>query len=628
MSGGGRRCGRCHQPSKLGVGKTGLPIDLPSAAMLWWRMGRLETALGLAVLLTALGGCATRPSGPVPKPAPPAVPAPSAPAQKAEAEKPLPPPKAAPDPIDALIAESQARFDAGRRELAVGHLESARREFDAAIDVLVQSPYGARYDARLREQFERLIDRISAHEMAALAEGDGFTEKRYEPASIDALLAESTFATVAASAKTEETVASDLARTAHDVPIPQNERVLAYVELFQGRLREWFQTSLQRGAQYLPMIQDVFRAEGLPLDLAYVPIVESAFRPDALSRAKAKGVWQFMAATAAENGLKRDWYIDERSDPEKATHAAAAYLRTLSRAFDGDWHLALASYNGGPGTVQRAMTRYRLDDFWALAAKRNSLPRETREYVPMVLAAMVIARNPLLYGFELVPVAPVEYDTVQVRQPIDLRKIAEWSGTSVSDIEALNPELRRWTTPVPRPGREAYEIKVPKGGGAALEARLAELSPADTAALKWYTVKRGDSLATIAKKLRVNRVDLADANYLSSRSVVTPGQSLVIPVEPSKLLARAPERATPAAASRAGATAAKTAPPRPAPAAPTETVKVTYQVKRGDTLSSVAMRYRTTVASIMALNGLKSDRLMPGARLTIQTPRAGPRPPR
>ncbi len=186
-------------------------------------MGRLETALGLAMVLAALGGCATRPSGPVPKPAPPPAPSPPVPAQAAQAEKPLPPPKPAPDPIVALIAESQARFETGQRELAVGHLERARREFDAAIDVLVQSPYGARYDARLREQFERLIDRISAYEMTALAEGDGFTEKRYEPASIDALLEESTFATAAASAKTEETVASDLARTPHDVPIPQND---------------------------------------------------------------------------------------------------------------------------------------------------------------------------------------------------------------------------------------------------------------------------------------------------------------------------------------------------------------------------------------------------------------------
>jgi membrane-bound lytic murein transglycosylase D len=589
-------------------------------------MGRLETALGLAMVLATFGGCARRPAGPLPKPAPPPSPALAAPAQAAQAQTPLPSPKPTPDPIVALIAESQARFDAGQRELAVGHLERARLEFDAAIDVLVQSSYGARYDARLREHFERLIDRISAYEMTALVEGDGFTEKRYEPASIDALLAESTFATVVASAKTGEIVASDLERTPHDVPIPQNDRVLAYVELFQGRLRDWFQASLQRGAQYLPMIQDVFRAEGLPLDLAYVPIVESAFRPDALSRAKAKGVWQFMAATGAENGLKRDWYVDERSDPEKATHAAAAYLRALSRAFDGDWHLALASYNGGPGTVQRAVNRHGLADFWKLADKRNSLPRETREYVPMVLAAMVIARNPLQYGFDVTPVAPAEYDTVKVHQPVDLRKIAEWAGTTVNDIQALNPELRRWTTPVPRPGREAYEIKVPKGGGAALESRLAELSPADTAALKWYTVKRGDTLTTIAKKLRVNRVDLADANYLSSRSVVTPGQNLVIPVEPSKLLARGPESASPPAASRAGTTAAKAAPPKRAPAAPVETVKVTYEVKRGDTLSSVATRYRTSVASIKALNGLKSDLLMPGARLTILTPR-GARPP-
>jgi membrane-bound lytic murein transglycosylase D len=579
-------------------------------------MRRLEPALGLWLAVAALGGCATRSAGPSPlPPSPPAAAAPVAVAP-AQGETPAPVPKVAPDPIVALIAESQARFDAGQRELAVGHLERARREFDAAIDVLVQSPYGARYDARLREQFERLVERISAYEMTALAEGDGFTEKRYEPASIDALLEESTFAAVAASAKTEETVASDLKRTPHDVPIPLNERVLAYIELFQGRLREWFQTGLERGAQYVPMIQEVFRAEGLPLDLAYVPMIESAFKPDAVSRAKAKGVWQFMAGTAAENGLKRDWYVDERSDPEKATHAAASYLQTLSKAFDGDWHLALASYNGGPGLVQRAMKRYSLDDFWKLSGRRNSLPRETREYVPMVLAAMVIARNPVLYGFDIPPLAPVQYDTVRVPQPVDLRKIAEWAGTTVADIQSLNPELRRWTTPVPRPGREAYELKVPKGTGDGLDARLAELTPADVAALKYYTVKRGDTLTTIAKKLRVNRTDLADANYLSARSVVTPGQNLVIPVEPSRLLARGPETATPAAAPRPAPANGK--PPAQKPAAASgETVSIAYQVKRGDTLSAIARRYGTTVAAIKATNGLKTDLLMPGTRLTI-----------
>ena len=170
--------------------------------------------------------------------------------------------------------------------------------------------------------------------------------------------------------------------------------MLAYIELFQGRLHDFIEEGMKRGSKYLPMIQSVFRAEGLPLDLAYVPLVESAFKPNALSRAKAKGVWQFMTGTALENGLRRDWYIDERSDPEKATVAAAKYLRTLSKMFDGDWHLALASYNGGPGRMQRAMKRAGLDDFWSLAAKPKLLPRETREYVPMILAAIVIARNP------------------------------------------------------------------------------------------------------------------------------------------------------------------------------------------------------------------------------------------
>ncbi len=168
-------------------------VDLPSAPMLRWRHGSPADGARRRGGGGRLGGCATRPSGPVPKPAPPPAAAPAAPTQPAQAQKPLPPPKPAPDPIVALIAESQARFETGQRELAVGHLERARREFDAAIDVLVLSPYGARYDARLREQFDRLIDRISAYEMTALAEGDGFTEKQYEPASIDALLAESTF---------------------------------------------------------------------------------------------------------------------------------------------------------------------------------------------------------------------------------------------------------------------------------------------------------------------------------------------------------------------------------------------------------------------------------------------------
>ncbi len=272
-------------------------------------------------------------------------------------------------------------------------------EFDRAIDVLLAAPGGARTEPRLREQFDRLVDRISALEVATLAEGDGFSEKPSEPASIDALFDLAPAVEESPTAALTATVETDLALTSHDIPIPLNARVLSYVELFQGRLRGFIQEGLDRGSDYLPMIQSVFRAEGLPLDLAYVPLIESAFKTNALSRASAKGVWQFMRPTAMENGLKHDWYVDERSDPHKATRAAAKYLKTLGRMFDGDWHLALASYNGGPGRVQRAMKRYGRDDFWSLSSNPRWLPRETREYVPMILAAVIIARNPAQYGF-------------------------------------------------------------------------------------------------------------------------------------------------------------------------------------------------------------------------------------
>ena len=319
------------------------------------------------------------------------------------ATAPVPPP---PDPIATLIATSQAHYAAGERELKLGHLEKARFEFDRAVDVLLESPYGARTDARLREHFDRLVDRINAHEVTALAQGDGFAETKSEPASIDELLKIATFPKPEADAETTATVQADLAATEHDVPIPQNPRVLAYVELMQGRLRDYIDESLTRGTKYLPMIQSVFRAEGLPLDLAYIPVIESGFKTNALSKASAKGPWQFMKPTAREQGLKFDWFIDERSDPEKATVAAAKYLKSLHKMFDGDWHLVLAAYNGGLGRLQRAMKRSGKTDFWSLASSSKYLPRETREYVPLILAAIVVAKNPVQYRLQHHPRRP------------------------------------------------------------------------------------------------------------------------------------------------------------------------------------------------------------------------------
>lgn len=550
------------------------------------------------------------------KSTPPAV-SPTPPAPAPVVEQPVQPPP--PDATELLIADSQKHFEAGERELKLGHLERARSAFDRAIEVLLESPRGARSEARLREHFDRLVDRISAFELIALAEGDGFTEKPSEPASIDELLAMSTFAQEVAPVELRQAVQSNLKSTAHDIPIPQNARVLAYIDLFQGRLKEFLQEGMERGSRYLPMIQNVFRAEGLPLDLAYVPLIESAFKPNALSRAKAKGVWQFMRGTALEHGLKADWYVDERSDPEKATRAAASYLRTLNKIFKGDWHLALASYNGGPGRVERAMKRARKTDFWELARKSGFLPKETREYVPMILAAIVVARNPAQYGLAFSRLPPMEYDRVKVPSAIDLRRIAEWIQVPIDEVQTLNPELRRWTTPVRAP--EGWELKVPKGSGQVLEAKLSEASTQSVGSLQWHTVKKGESLATIAGKLKVSRADLAEANYMRVRTRVTPGQKLVIPRAPAVLLAAQVDRPAPVAESRDVASGVQLLAKAP-DATQSGRVKVQYRVKRGDTLSSIARLYKTTVQSLKSWNKLPTSRITPGDVLTIFSSRS------
>jgi membrane-bound lytic murein transglycosylase D len=527
--------------------------------------------------------------------------------QAAQAAQPAP----VQDPVLALIASSDRHFKAGQKELEQGHFEAAKQEFNRAVDVLLESAYGARTEPRIREHFDRLVDRISAYEVRALASGDGFTEKKYEPASIDELLALSmTFGTPSAPPELEETVASDLQTANHDIPIPLNERVLAYIDLFQGRLHDFIEEGMKRGSKYLPMIQKVFRAEGLPLDLAYVPLIESAFKPNALSRVKAKGVWQFMSGTAAENGLRRDWYIDERSDPEKATLAAAKYLKTLAKLFSGDWHLALASYNGGPGRLQRAINASHINDFWRLAERPRLLPRETREYVPMILAAIVVARSPGQYGFDFEPEPPPNYDKITLPRPVDLRRVAEWTDTTIDEIQALNPELRRWTTPVKD---TKYELKVPEGMGDVVLARLADAPPAALASLKFYTVKRGETLAQIARTLHVSKTELAEANYLPVKARVAAGKQLIVPHEATVLMAARTDRSVPVAeARRTVAHSGELAQATP------NRLKTIYQVKEGDTLSSIARLFKTTVASLRTWNPrLSGDQLVAGQRLTV-----------
>ena len=566
---------------------------------------RTVVRLSLFVSLVASGACAAR--GPAVAQVP-ASPSPAAPAGGVPVGPQAP---TAADPVPALLAEADRDMTRGQSELSQGHLGEARTAFDAAVDRLLEAPADLRRDPRLRAHLFRLVDQIGQLEQDALTAGNGFTETVSEPASIDTLLALDDSDRVAPGPVTASAVEADLQTTDHDLPIPSDDRVLRWVEIFQGRLREFLTEGLARGAQYLPMVREVFRAEGLPTDLAFVPLIESAFKPSALSRTRARGVWQFMRGTALENGLKADWFLDERADPEKSTVAAARYFKTLYGMF-GDWHLAMASYNGGPGRVQRAMKRSRKDDFWSLTATTRYLPRETRDYVPMILAATLIARNPAQYGFEIPdwPVSPTE--TVTLPPAVDLRRVAEWTATPIDTIQQLNPELRRWTTPI-RPGE--YSVRVPEGTADAVRAGLAAAAPHQLNALQWHTVKRGDTLASVARKLRVSRADLADANYLRTSARLAPGQRLLVPRMPSAaLLARA-------AGSPLPQTALASAEPVAAPATRTATSRLVYRVRKGDTLSSIARRHGVSVADLKTWNRLSSSALSIGARLVIQSGR-------
>jgi peptidoglycan lytic transglycosylase D len=498
-----------------------------------------------------------------------------------------------PDRIAALVASAEREFTAGQTEMHAGHLEAARRHFDRAVDLLLESPGGAQSTPRLSAEFDSLLDRISALDVLALREGDGFTEAPSTPAVIDDLLNTAVFDRPQPEATTEETVTNDLARTPHDVPIPVNDKVLSYIELFQGDLRPFMEEGLARSMQYLPMIQDVFRRDGLPLDLAYVPLVESAFKPTALSRARAKGMWQFVSTTAREAGLEEDWFIDERADPEKATEAAADYLKALFDMFDGDWNLALAGYNAGPARVQRAIRLSGTTDYWQMTATSKYLPRETREYVPMILAAIVIAKNPTLYGFDVTPATPLTYEKVTVPGAIDLRRIAEWAGTTVERLQQLNPELRRTTTPA-----EPHDLKVPVGTAATLRAKLATADPSLFRTFLTHTVRKGDTLSAIAHRYGVSLRELEQANNLRT-SRLRISQTLMIPRPGAVALPARP------AAGHALASAATAGP-------------LTYRVRRGDTLSSIARRFDTTVPTLKRLNRLATDTIVVGDTLTVR----------
>jgi membrane-bound lytic murein transglycosylase D len=501
------------------------------------------------------------------------------------------------DPAALVIDRAEARLATGERLAAEGRKREARESFDQAVDLYLTTPGGASADPRLEEAYRRTLERIHSRELEALAAGGGLSDPQPEPAGIDALVAlhlDQAAPSADTRRRTEEAVRQEVT----DFPVELNDKVLACVDLYQGRLRDWFTAALSRGTRYLPYIKRTFAAEGLPQDLAYVALVESAFRTGALSRARAKGVWQFMPSTGRRFGLQQDWWVDERADPNRATRAAASYLKELYTLF-GDWNLALAGYNAGEGKISRGVNRYGTRDFWALSRTR-ALRTETKNYVPMIHAAIIVAKTPDKYGIEVAAEPLPETEQVLVRGAYDLRLLAECAETPLDTIRALNPALQRFTTPEGR----SFDFSVPTGQGERTRECLANLPQAVVASYRTHRVRRGQTLSSIAHSYRVDAWALAQANGLTPRQRLAAGTELVVPHS---------------SRSKAGATRAAARRQRRAPSAVASSSKrIQHRVQLGDTLFSIAGRYGASVEQLRAWNGLRVGApIKAGATLTL-----------
>ena len=387
---------------------------------------------------------------------------------------------------------------------------------------------------------------------------------------------------------------NQVASPPYDVPVVVNKDVERFIKHFQTNGRKYFRKWLERSGKYLPMVKEILRENDLPEDLAYLALIESGFSPHARSRANAVGIWQFMLWTGRYNGLRTDWWIDERKDPEKATRAAARHLSDLYRQFDS-WYLAAAGYNAGAGKIRRAIRKNRTEDFWEIAKNRRTLKKETRNYIPKYLAALIIAKDPEKYGFHNIETAlPVAYEKVPVDAPTDIKVIARAAGTTINEIKKLNPELRRWFTPPDYPG---YEINIPKENVELYISNMAQLPKQKRIKFHRHKVRNGDTLSTIAESYRTSVGPIVYLNNLRSKSFIRAGSTLFVPVRVGTKTRKARKRFVKA----------------------TTPIEGTHIVRRGDTLWDISIKYNIPIKKVLKLNKIrKSDKLRPGQRLYLR----------
>ena len=478
--------------------------------------------------------------------------------------------------VQSLIDSVEVAYQSGVANYHAGKLKTAKSDFDRAVDLMLTSNFDLRNEAQLRDEFERVIDAVNTLELEALKQGNGFAPK-IEPAPVD--IANDVTFPVDPNVKAQ--AIAELKTTQSDLPLVINDPVAGYISYFSSKGRGTLMRSLERAGRYHAMIATVLAEEKVPQDLIYQAVAESGFQPQIVNgRSGAGGMWQFMPYGAY--GLARNGWYDERFDPEKSTHAYARYMKELYAQL-GDWYLAMAAYDWGPGNVQKAVERTGYADFWELY-RRNALPQETKNYVPIIIAAAIMAKNPEQYGLQsLAPDPPLITDTVTTNYSVDLRLVSDVVEAPVQEIADLNPSLLRMSTP----GDAPFELHLPAGSKDLYEKRIAEIPADKRNQWRFHKVAAGDTLNSVAHDYHVSPSEIVFVNQLEPGEDLSATDSLIVPV--------------PATSSSKSRT-------------------TLYKVEHGDTLVTVADRFNVTVQQLRRWNHLSEAKLVPGRRLYVAEP--------
>jgi membrane-bound lytic murein transglycosylase D len=422
-----------------------------------------------------------------------------------------------PTSSDLLIQQAEERFRNGKKAFQDGEVDRARAEFDAAIDAMLLASTNPTDRGLFESRLEEMVDAIHRDDLSGMGAAAVEEVPGFDKAPLDDIVT----MTFSVDPRIKDKVQSEVKTTSSALPLVVNDTVLGYINYFAGRGHRTIEVGMERAGKYSAMISKVLAEEGIPQELIHLAQAESGFLPRAVSRAAATGLWQFVKFRGNEYGLKQTQYSDERLDPEKATRAAAHHLHDLYNEF-GDWYLAIAAYNCGPGCVERAVERTGYADFWELR-DRHALPKETTNYVPIIVAMTIMAKNAPEYGLDqITPDATVEYDTIVTTSPTNLALISDLSDAPITELVQLNPALLRSIAP------GNFEIRVPKGTGAQVTAGL-DLVPTELrASSRMHRVEAGQNLASIARQYKASAMQIAVANSLKDAEP-SEGDRLLVP---------------------------------------------------------------------------------------------------